>query len=331
MTDRIRYRRLPGRRRGWLRGATVWLGPDHLLSVKSVRVREDYKRFHFRDVQAIAVARAPRFHVSTRAIPALLLWLTAYVVALRAAPGYTWALWTLAAAAVLAWAVVSGRWSCRCRIYTAVSSEELPSVYRTWTARKFLAEVEPRIAEVQGMVEAGWAEAAEAKSSASQTPAFTAPEAAAPAATGREPKVHTLAADLFVFTLCAHAAADLLVLRSTSAVADWTQIVFGLALLAETVILFVQYYRGLLAGAMQKLAIANLIAIGVLYYVRQFIVSFEMGAQRGPGTTLKIPTFYAGNAWTRGIDAGVCIILGLVGLGIIFLHEKRPEAAELSL
>ena len=58
-------RKLPGRRRGFLFGSSVWMGPDHLLLVKSARFREDYKRFYFRDIQAIVTAGAPRFHLST--------------------------------------------------------------------------------------------------------------------------------------------------------------------------------------------------------------------------------------------------------------------------
>jgi hypothetical protein len=40
---RERYQKLPGRLRGVVHGAGVWLGSDHLLSVRSMRVREDYK------------------------------------------------------------------------------------------------------------------------------------------------------------------------------------------------------------------------------------------------------------------------------------------------
>src|SRR5580693_8033557 len=60
------YRKLPCKRRGFFNVSTVWAGPDHLLLVRGSRFREEYKRFYYRDVQAIAVARAPRFHVSTR-------------------------------------------------------------------------------------------------------------------------------------------------------------------------------------------------------------------------------------------------------------------------
>jgi hypothetical protein len=321
MTGGDRYRKLPGRRRGLFKGASLWLGSDHLLSVKSLRIREEYKRFHFRDVQAIVVARAPRFHVSTPDLLAALLWLAAYLFAVNLRPHTTWILWSLAAALLLAWVLISARWSCRCRIYTAVSREELPSIDRIWTARKFLDQVTPRIAEVQGALPDGWAESAAALS-----PGPSAPSAIVPPGMDvlhPDARIHTVAADIFVCTLWANALANLLVLRSDTPAASWTQILFGLALLAETVILFVEYHRGLLRRPMQRLAIANLIAVGAMYYVRQVIFSLS-AAVKQPNADLRIPTFYAGDALTRGIGAGVCLILGLVGTGIIFLR-KRPQ------
>ena len=58
----FKYRRLPGRGRRkqglvFLAAAhsSLWLGPDHLLSVDRIWMNEEYKRFYFRDVQAITV------------------------------------------------------------------------------------------------------------------------------------------------------------------------------------------------------------------------------------------------------------------------------------
>ena len=75
------YRKLPGTRRGFIQKSSVWAGPDHLLLVRGSRFRDEYKRFYYRDVQAMAVARAPRFHVSTRlAAIAFACWVAAAVV-----------------------------------------------------------------------------------------------------------------------------------------------------------------------------------------------------------------------------------------------------------
>jgi hypothetical protein len=171
-------------------------------------------------------------------------------------------------------------------------------------------------------VAANWAEAAEERQSAPSAQRPGLPES--DAALHPNARIHTAAADIFVVTLLSNALANLLLLHSTSALTNWVRIVFGLALLTETVLLFVQHYRGLLRGAMQKLAIANLIAVGVMYYVRQMVFSFNT-ASRQPGADLRIPTFYAGDALSRGIDAGVCTIMGLVGLGIIFLRKEPPR------
>src|ERR1039458_6784497 len=131
MADSIPYRKLPGSRRGMFFGSSVWMGPDHLLLVKSQRFQEEYKRFYFRDVQAIAVADAPRFHISSRAVALAALWLVAFAFCMIPNPAsYTvsgfayhplasaaW-MWLIAAALVAAWAFISAKGSCVCRLYT---------------------------------------------------------------------------------------------------------------------------------------------------------------------------------------------------------------------
>ncbi len=162
--ERVQYKKLPGRRRGILRGASVWLGPDHLLLIRSWRFREEYKRYYLGDIQSIAVAAAPRFHLSTRSIGIAILWIIA--ISIATARGISWevdSLWVVAAALVGAWIYISASCSCICRIYTAVSGDDLPSVYRSWTARKFIQRVQPMIAAAQGPLDEDWPEAVEAR------------------------------------------------------------------------------------------------------------------------------------------------------------------------
>ena len=132
------------------------MGSDHLLLVKSARLREEYKRFYFRDIQAIVTAAAPRFHISTRSALIAVLWICALAAVNGLerrfnVPFATWVWWTVSVALVLSWIYISAVDSCRCRIYTAVSSEELPSLYRTWTARRFLEKVEPNWRRRRGL------------------------------------------------------------------------------------------------------------------------------------------------------------------------------------
>src|ERR1700739_1251482 len=70
-----KYRRLPGRRRGVINGASLWMGSDHILLVKTAWFREEYKRFYLRDIQAIVVAPGPRFYFSMPMLLVALLWL----------------------------------------------------------------------------------------------------------------------------------------------------------------------------------------------------------------------------------------------------------------
>ncbi len=62
----IPYRRLPGRT-PWFRfggvsapSTSLWLGPDHLLKVERSASRESYKRFYYRDIQAVVVETSSR-------------------------------------------------------------------------------------------------------------------------------------------------------------------------------------------------------------------------------------------------------------------------------
>src|SRR5882672_5816929 len=51
------YRRLPGRGLSALRYMRLYQGPDHVLQVSSTSFSESYKRFYFRDIQAITIQK----------------------------------------------------------------------------------------------------------------------------------------------------------------------------------------------------------------------------------------------------------------------------------
>ena len=337
--ERVRYRKLPGHRRGILRGSSLWLGSDHLLSVKSLRFREEYKRFHLRDVEAIIVARAPRFHLSTRAIGIALLWLAVNVSTGSVWLGLGWASTALRSAAValvFAWVYVSSARSCRCRIYTAVSSDDLPSIYRTWTARKFLAEVEPRIAQVQGVLEGNWAEAIENRDiGPSTTPAMPA----TPAAPGTTPPLpgsygpilslpaarsRTMASDIFVASLFADALLNYFTLHSLTRTVQW--IWYGLAFVqvGGAVLIFLQHHRGILKAGMQKLAIATLIVMGGAYYLRQVMAGISNATRAAlpdPSVLASMP----GYILIREVHAALCLVLGVVGIAVALMASDDVE------
>jgi len=322
---RVDYRKLPGHRRGIIRGASLWAGPDHLLLVRSYRFREEYKRFYYRDVQAVSVAHAPRFHISTRALAiGGVWWIAAAILFAR------WHVSPAAGGAVLlvlalAWAYISGMQSCRCRIYTAVSSDELPSIYRRWTARKFLAALDPLIAQAQGVLEGPWAEAAEERGVGPAEPRIAA---VAEAQSEQAMPARTVFSDLFIGGLFADAVLHFFP-PASAVLLRWSTPLITAAMVAGAIGVIIQRRNGKIRGAMQKLAIAAVVSLGVMYYVQALSVGFMAGAAAGRKgsaavqvpmnvTSMEIPV-------VRQIRGGIETLLGIAG--IVFSLASREEAS----
>jgi hypothetical protein len=309
----------------------MWLGPDHLLLVRSWRFREEYKRFHMSDIQAIAVAAAPRFHISTRALAIAVLWLIAYAPASFLGPWARPAMWVVAAALVVAWIYISAQCSCVCRIYTAVSCDDLPSVYRTWTARKFMSRVEPHIVAAQGAIEGDWVEAIDARSIG---PPELAPDTRRPASgtglqgpgtAGRPAPV----SEIFVAAMFLDAVFSFAVRNHRTTAATWS----GYALLAIeiglSVAILIQHHRGKLRAGMQKLVIVSILVTGAMWYSRPFIAAVTAvtdvragRAKTTPGAVSVAGTPEDTNTMVQNIDIGVHLLLGVAGLAIILTQRE---------
>ncbi len=159
MKEVFSYKKLPGVRRGLIRKAALWDGSDHLLSVTGTRFFEQYRRFYYRDIQALIVRKCP--HPGSIGV-----WLlTAFFCGLFAFLGNIFSrvngvskslhfvFWTISAACFLYLVyrlIVSLKYSCRCYIQTAVTREELPSLYRVWSTQKALTRIRAKISEAQG-------------------------------------------------------------------------------------------------------------------------------------------------------------------------------------
>ena len=318
----LTYHKLPGRRRGLIRSASLWTGADHLLSVKSDRIHEDYKRFYFRDIQAIVVTKVPRFPVSTRALALGALLLIAISVARLRAPGLAIWLWLLAAGLAACWIYISAAHSCTCRLYTAVSREDLPSLYRIWTARKVVADLERRIAQAQGVFIESWADAAEL---CSPGPPDT-PGHAAPGGRSVAPRSRTLASDLFLASLFADAIATGFEIGAPSAFLTVVSAGLTALQLAGAIWIFVQHSRGVLSTAMQRFAIATLVLIGGDLYVQAFVESIQatLAGRRG---AVALHAF-AHSETARPIYIAGMLLLGLTGLVLSFksVDPETPPA-----
>lgn len=323
------YRKLPGRRRGFLFGSSVWLGPDHLLLVKSSRFREEYRRFYFRDIQAIVAAEAPRFHISTRSAAIGALWGFLMAILYGGFRPYVWIGWAVLGALVLAWVYVSMYRGCRCRIYTAVSSEDLPSLYRDWNIAPFLAKVEPCIAQAQGTLEGDWSEAVEERQ-VGALPEGRQPSATPPKAVATDPSgaaARTPFSLLLVGSLVLGGIADLVALRASSGTARWILLGFILLQVAAAVGVVVESYRGRGRRAFRTLAIVVLVATGVWYYAVQvgagMAIAYQSGRTKSPPPAVQFePLGLLNYPASRGVAGGMELLLGLCGSALLARGER---------
>jgi len=305
-----KYRRLPGRRRGLGSSASLWMGSDHILLVKSAWFREEYKRFYLRDIQAVVVAPCARFYVSTPLLILALAWLL-LAIGIAFWPSAAVIGWGIGGIAMLAaWLAISMAASCRCRLYTAVSKDDLPSLYRTWAARRFLRQVQPLIQQVQGPMDAGWA-AAEL-SHAGPAAAATAPVESRPANIAHS---HSLVSDLFLLSLAASAIVRLATVRSLGEV--WVRVNTGLTLLplAGAVAVLVQYARGRLARGFQRIAIASLVLTAVIFYAQTLTSMFVGAAMIAAASRSQVATPHPLVIFHQVAD-GLELLLSLIGAAI---------------
>ena len=134
---------------------SLWLGPDHLLSVESNGYRESYKRFYFRDIQAIVIQHAKRRVIWNAILPTPLAGGLLGLLALLTAGERNEAaiiLCFIFLGIVLLLLVINNvlGTGCACYLRTAVQIEQLPGLYRVPKARKVLAKIRPLIIAAQG-------------------------------------------------------------------------------------------------------------------------------------------------------------------------------------
>jgi hypothetical protein len=152
------YSKLPGRRRGLFVSGSLWLGADHFLSVRNLRFTEDYRRFYFRDVQAIVIRKTPRFYFPVPWLWALFASFVPLVIALVANQSVLGALLFLPPAGIVLWLAFAAIFQgCRCHVQTAVSREEIPALVRLRHARRAVEILSAKVAEAQGALPDNWA------------------------------------------------------------------------------------------------------------------------------------------------------------------------------
>jgi hypothetical protein len=132
---------------------SLWLAKDHLLSIRSNRFIEEYRRFYFRDIQAITLRRTRRRAIWNLALSlALLVVLASFLSDSRPVlSANLWPWYLLFAILSLPLLINNVRGpTCTCYIRTAVQMEELPSMNRVRKVSRILERIRPLIAEAQG-------------------------------------------------------------------------------------------------------------------------------------------------------------------------------------
>jgi hypothetical protein len=153
------YQRLPGRGtqlegNRWLAVSrslcTVWMARDHLLLVSRTGYTENYKRFYFRDIQAVIIRKTATAFVwnIVLMILALAFILWAVDVSGSVARGILSFLGGFFTSLVLL-SLWRGS-TCVTHIKTAVQTEQLAAWNRMRAARKGMAMIRPKLLEAQG-------------------------------------------------------------------------------------------------------------------------------------------------------------------------------------
>jgi hypothetical protein len=129
---------------------SLWLGTDHLLFVESNGYTETYKRFYFRDIQALMVQRTQTFTIINVAftIPFVLFMASAMVTQTTGLRIFLFSMAGFFAFIVLI-NLLRGQ-TCRSFLRTAVQIEQLPPLSRVRRTQKVFLRVRPLIAAAQG-------------------------------------------------------------------------------------------------------------------------------------------------------------------------------------
>src|ERR1041384_6408100 len=132
--------------------SNLWLGKDHLLCVETEGYTERYKRFYFRDIQAVTIRRTNRFLILTAVLGGMTAIFGALTLATSAVE-LRWVLGVIAAVCAVPFVInlIYGP-TCTCQLRTAVQTENVPSLSRVARAQRVLARIRPLIAEAQGQL-----------------------------------------------------------------------------------------------------------------------------------------------------------------------------------
>lgn len=132
-----------------MNAATLWDGGDHLLMVESHLVSESYRRFYYKDIQAIVICRTQTGMIIGAVTVALGLIMGAS--AFFTPTVFSYFLGTMAVLFLIIGGLILLQGpTCRCVLRTAVQTQELTSLSHVRKAVKVLRKLQPIITAAQG-------------------------------------------------------------------------------------------------------------------------------------------------------------------------------------
>jgi hypothetical protein len=330
------YQRLPGRgmrREGTVVAAshsfcTLWLGRDHLLCIESQGgYTESYKRFYYRDIQAIVVRRTSTYRNWNIALGSL----TGFFLLLTVVSGaevLAWVFGTVAACLLAGWLLHAWRGpTCKCQLQTAVQTDDLPSLTRLRTADRVLDRLRPLIEATQGPVPPG-----EGKLLLGQATVLAPPPGVGVPMGLRPPPPRVVShyrsrAHQILFWCClTDVPATLLSLVFQE---DWPESI-GSALMLATmgvaVFALVKQHRTDLPGFLRALPVV-VVVLSMIYFALSFFVGIYLAMAGGGVATVKADAM--ANPLVVGMVVTSTTFNALIGvLGLSRLRRFGRESAQ---
>ena len=317
----------------------VWLGTDHVLSVENLGYSEEYRRFYFRDIQAIIIQRT-KLGVILNWIFGLLLvvpvlGIGAGLLALLKRPFQSDDLILFIPLCFfgglflvcLVMNIVRGA-TCACYIKTAVQTERVAALNRVRTAQEFIEKIRPFIVEAQGTITT---EEIQSQSAVELVSEYNAPPVATHFSPFVQPPPQPCRGRIHFALYClllVEAFVSGVDFFYTHPVRDAVAMVLSVATFIVLIIALVSQHGTVLWG---RLKVMTWIALG--YEVLSFAVAFTVGIVLGiehperatefkSMSPLEDPTVF----WLCIATTSIALLLGTVG--IMFLRRYWKEIAQ---
>jgi hypothetical protein len=337
------YRRLPGRGRrtsGCISvGATIstiWLASDHLLLRESAfGMSETYKRFYYRDIQAIIIRRSPQWiaRISGWAVMCLVF---IFCWGLPQRRGWGWLLLS-AVCFVLAMVQLARGPTCVTYLVTAVQRELLGSLNTLRKVRRAMKTLVPLIEEKQGKFDVSMlAEPGAVPVAAHPSPLPRSATMPAPSASVKS-GISGVHLGLFLTTLIGGCVALWETYWTSWLTLYAAGILLGLILIGSVIALAVQNRRRvgkLTAGLTWTITASYIVAWIVVYTFYASISSIQRAAERAAQNKPPEVILNVEASSVRGMPGfdyvllgyGIySVVLGVSGMASLFVNRPRDH------